>query len=162
MSIQNQGIKDTVEMLQKAIQDNWLLEPEDVKKLKMGGVQGAYRHISTAILYAESETREAVDYLWYIKGLLEQDKIDLNSAKVITCRILDLKQDKWIRWYGLEKVPAIIKHSILGLEKAESKEEFLSILALLQIFIGKINFWLDSAIPWLSIASVFDHILTSK
>lgn len=159
MHTKAQTVHNIVEMLEKAIQDNWLSEPEDVKKLRMGGVQGAYRHISTAIFYAESETREMVDYLWHIKGLLEQDKIDLNSAKVITCKILDLKQDKWIHWYRFEKVPAIIKHSILGLEKTELKEDFLCIIELLQIFIGKINFWLDSAIPWLSIASVFDFIL---
>lgn len=159
---ENVQVKSIVKILQNAIKDNWLSEPEDVKKLKLGSVKGAYEHISNAILYAESETREMVEYLWYIKIMTEKEEIGFNVAKVITSKILDSKQDKWIKWYNFEKVSVIIKKAVIGINETKSKDEFLSILEPLQIFIGKINFWLDSLVPWLSIASVFDYTLLNR
>lgn len=153
---------EAAKMLGDELKEYWLNEPEDVRKLKNGGVQGAYYHISTAILYAESETREMVDYLWYMMKLTEQGKLDLASAKTAVCTMVDLKQDKWTRWYKLEKVPAVMKEAVIGMQSAEIKEEFLAILETLQIFIGKFNFWLDSTIPWMTLSSVFDWTLQGK
>lgn len=55
-----------------------------------------------------------------------------------------------------------MKEAVLGMQSAETKEEFLAILETLQIFIGKFNFWLDRAIPWMTLASVFDWTLQGK
>lgn len=149
-------------MLDAKLKEYWLNEPEDVTMLRAGGVQGAYRHISTAVVYCESETREMVDYLWYMMNLVKQDKIDLNAAKTVVCTMIDAKQDKWTRWYGLKKFPPVLKESVLGMQSAKSKEEFYAILEVLQILVGKFNFWLDRVIPWMTIASVFDWTLQDK
>ncbi len=152
----------TAAMLQEKLNHYWLTEPEDVVKLRKGGVLGAYYHPSTAVLYAESETREMVDYLWYMLKIIEQDKLDYCAGKVAVCTMVDLKQDKWIRWYGMEALPPIMKEAVLGMQSAESKAEFLAILEILQILIGKINFWLDRVIPWMTVASVLDWTLEGK
>lgn len=152
----------TAAMLQEKLNHYWLTEPEDVIKLRKGGVLGAYYHPSTAIFYAESETREMVDYLWYMMKMVEQDKLSYGDGKVAICTMVDLKQDKWIRWYGMEVIPPIMKQAVLGMQSAENKAEFLAILEILQIFIGKINFWLDRVIPWMTIASVMDWELEGK
>ena len=149
-------------MLKEKLDQCWLTEPEDVTKLRKGGVQGAYKHISCAILYSEGETREMVDYLWYIMKLVEQNKLDLSAGKVAVCTMVDLKQDKWTRWYGMEKLPPIMKEAVLGMQSAETKQEFLDIVEILQILIGKINFWLDRTIPWMTVSSVVDWTLEGK
>lgn len=147
------------ESLNRKIREIWLKEPEEVKQLRDGKVKGAFCQISPAILYAESETREMVDYLWYFKNLVASGEIDLGAAKAVVCKVLDLKQDKWRRWYKLEEVTSVIRETILGLEAAETREEFLSALEPLQIYIGKYNFWLDNCIPWMTICFTMDSML---
>jgi hypothetical protein len=154
--------REVSNFVKEKLEEYWLTEPPDVRKLKAGGVQGAYYHISTAIIYSESETREMVDYLWYVKKLIEKDELDLNAAKATVCTFIDLKQDKWTRWYGFEDLPPIMKKVVLGLQSAETKGEFLDILETFQIFIGKFNFWLDNLIPWMTVASVVDWMLEDK
>ena len=54
----DKDIKRVTELLERKFRESWHKEPEDVKRLRIGQVQGAYRQIGGPILYAESETRE--------------------------------------------------------------------------------------------------------
>ncbi len=155
----NFEVTEVVKILENAIHENWLYEPQDVKKMRIGKLRGVYNNLCSPILYAESETREMVDYLWNIKCLTEESEIDLESAKKITCKILDFKLKKWVIWYNFEIISELIKKAILGLKKSITKEEFISVLNPLSILIGKYNFWLDSLIPWQNISSIFDLVL---
>jgi len=150
------------ELLEKKFKENWYKEPEDVKRLRTGQVQGAYRQICGPILYAESETREMTDYLWLLIGSIKEDKCDINSAKnIITC-FLEYKLKKWSAWYKIEEIKILFKEVILAIEKSTNKEEILSLLTPLQMFIGKVNFWLDTSIPWLSLSAVFENSILDK
>lgn len=158
----NKDIQRVTELLERKFRENWLTEPEDVKRLRIGQVQGTYRQIAGPIIYAESETREMVDYLWLLIGLVKEDKCDINSAKnTITC-FLEYKLDKWSAWYKIEEIAVLFKEVILAMEKSTNKEEILSLLTPLQMFIGKVNFWLDASIPWDSLSAVFGISLSDK
>lgn len=158
----NKDVKRVSELLEKKFRENWLKEPEDVKRLRIGQVQGTYRQIASPIIYAESETREMVDYLWLLIDLIKEDKCDINSAKnTITC-FLEYKLNKWSAWYKTEEITVLFKEVILAMEKSSNKEEILSLLIPLQMFIGKVNFWLDASIPWLSLSAVFEISLLDK
>ena len=91
-----------------------------------------------------------------------QNWFGFSSFKNVVCTMVDLKQDKWTRWYALKKFPPILKESVLGMQCSETKEEFYAILEVLQILIGKFNFWIDRVIPWMTISSVFDWTLQGK
>ena len=155
-------LDEVKKILKEEIAEIWRKEPIDVRTMREGNVKGAYLNICSPILYAESETREMIDYLWNIKTLIEQDKIDLYSAKSLINKIMDFKLQKWLVWYHFRSITNIMKEVEKGIERSSNKEELLSVLSLFQIFIGKINFWLDSLIPWQNISSVFDLIYLNK
>ena len=103
-----------------------------------------------------------VDYLWLLRGLVKEDKCDVNSAKnTITC-FLEYKLKKWSAWYKIEEIKVLFKEVILAMEKSTNKEEILSLLTPLHMFIGKVNFWLDASIPWLSLSTVFEISLLDR
>jgi len=152
------GDKDRREILQYLRDETkvvWSSEPRDVKKIREK-VLGAFRHTGPVVLYAESETREIVDYLWHLKAAAHEGSVPPQHLKVLVCRILDSKADKWRRWYKMEEIPQLMEEVSRGLRNVEKGEDLVELIEAFLLYIGRVNFWLDSAIPWLSISSVFD------
>lgn len=158
----HEEVKRVTELLEKKFNEIWYKEPADVRKLRTGQVQGAYRQICGPILYAESETREMVDYIGLLINSIKEDKCDINSVKNIVTCFLEYKSKKWSAWYKMEDIKVLFKEVILAIEKSTTKEEILSLLFPFHMFIGKVNFWLDTSIPWLSLSAVFENSLLNK
>lgn len=150
------------ELLESKYREIWFKEPEDVKRLGTGQIQGAYRQTCGPILYAESETREMADYLWDLMTVIKEGRCEIDSAKNTITEILEHKLKKWSSWYKVEDIKILFKEVILAINKAESKEDLLSLLTPLQMYVGKFNFWLDAYIPWLSLSAVFENSLFDK
>lgn len=138
----------------------WSSEPEDLKKLKT--VQGAYYHSAPIKLYAESETRECVDYLWYFRLLTRDSKQNFEHLKPVLAGMLEFKADKWIRYYKLERTPTLMRQAAAAVQDLQSREEMVELLDALLQYINRFNFWLDSTIPWLTISSVFDWVAEGR
>jgi hypothetical protein len=138
----------------------WMNEPEDAKKIKT--IQGAYYQYAPFLLHAESETRECVDYLWYIRNLARDTKQNVESLKPVLGAILEAKADKWIRWYKMEKTPALMRQAASALQDVQNREEMVALIDGLSHYIGRFNFWLDSNIPYMAISSVYDWVNYGK
>lgn len=138
----------------------WSTEPEDVKKVKT--VRGAYYHSAPFLLYAESETRECVDYLWYLRTIVRDPKQSFEHLKPALAGILELKADKWIRWYKMEKTPALMRQAAAAIQDLQSKEEMVELLNGLLQYMNRLNFWFDTNIPWLAISSVYDWVMEGR
>jgi len=148
--------------LQDAIRAVWQCEPDDVRRLREQ-VVGAYRHSAPAILYAESETREIIDYLWTLRRLMKSSEVPLASLSKVILALLELKADKWGRWYKLQDVPRVLRRVADALRNFDGTEgDCLELIDLLLLYIGKFNFWLDGNIPWLAVSTVFDYELHGR
>jgi len=148
--------------LQDAIRALWQGEPDDVRRLREE-VVGAYRHSAPVILYAESETREFIDYLWTLRRLMKSPEVSLASVSTIVSTLLELKADKWDRWYKLKDVPRALRGVAEALRSFEgTEEEYIELIDLLLLYIGKFNFWLDANIPWLAVSTAFDYQLHGR
>jgi hypothetical protein len=64
-------------------------KPEDGKKIKT--TQGTYDQYVPFLLHAELETRECVDYLWNFRNLVRNPKLDLESLKLVSIRMLEFR-----------------------------------------------------------------------
>lgn len=138
----------------------WSSEPDDLKKLKT--IKGAYYQYSPNKLYAESETRECVDYLWNLRTLVRDPKQNFEHLKPVLSGMLEFKADKWIRWYKLEKTPALMRQAAGAVQDLQSREEMVELLNWLLQYMNRFNFWLDTTIPWLAISSVHDWVTEGK
>jgi hypothetical protein len=138
----------------------WMTEPEDVKKIK--SIQGAYYQYAPFLHHAESETREAVDYLWYMRTLARDPRLDIQNLKPVLSAMLEGKADKWIRWYKMEKTPVLMRLAISALADVQSREEMVALIDGVSHYVGRFNFWLDSNIPWTAVSSVYDWINYGK
>ncbi len=150
--------KDREEMLENLKEETkaiWSSEPQDIKKMKEE-VVGAFEHTGPVFLYAESETREIIEYLWNLKALAVRQSIPTEYLKTLVCNILDSKADKWRRWYKMDEIPELMDRVSLAFRNVEKEKDFVELTEAFLLYIGRINFWLDSTIPWLSISSVFD------
>jgi len=153
-------ISATVKSLVEERDRIWMTEPEDAKKIK--SIQGAYYQFAPFLLYAESETRECVDYLWNFRNLVRDPKQNVENLKPVLERMLEFKADKWIRWYKMEKIPALMRQAASAVHDVQNREEMLALVDGLLHYIGRFNFWLDSNIPWLAISSVYDWVNQGK
>lgn len=138
----------------------WSSEPDDLKKLKT--VQGAYYQFAPIRLYAESETRECADYLWHFRMLARDSKQNFEHLKPVLSGMLEYKADKWVRWYKLENTPALMRQAAAAVQDLQTREEMIEFLNGLLHYMNRLNFWLDSIIPWLAISSVYDWVAEGR
>lgn len=123
----------------------WKTIPEEILRLRqLGGVMQP----AGPLLYAEAESRNFHEwlYLTYQNIIKKQLKADL--TKHIILPHLSSLRAKMAGWYHLERTA----QSIIAFEKAfresHSIEEIGDLCEHLILFIGRINMWIDTLVPW--------------
>lgn len=150
----------TVKRLKEERDRIWSSEPEDLKKVKT--IRGAYYQSGPFMLYAESETREFADHLWHVRVLARDPKQSFEHLKPALANMLEFKADKWVRWYKMEKTPALMRQAAAAIQDIRKREEMVDLLDGLLQYMNRLNFWLDSTIPWLAISSVYDWVVEGR
>jgi len=139
----------------------WMSPHDEVEKIKNQlGTMGVY---ATTLLYAESESRELVDYLFILRQAATKgpDKVS-DGLKALTKDMLEFKADKWVRWYKIEKTPNLLREVASAVEVVDTKEEYLKLISATWQYINKWNYWLDLQVPWHAITTVCDWVVLGK
>ena len=70
-----------INLIREARERIWKTEPSEVRKLME---IRSYGQNCTIVLYAESETRQLVDFLYCLKIAVKREEVTLESIKEIT------------------------------------------------------------------------------
>lgn len=130
----------------------WNKIPEEIRMMKKsfgimrpGGI----------ILYAESDTRVLHEFSSVILEEISKEKKDFKLFKKILIEFLSFFYNKTLGWYELKETARIIKKYHTFFMRCEKKENFINTLKSFVLFIGRINMWLDTLIPWNDINECF-------
>lgn len=143
--------------LKKELEDIWLAEPPELGQLRRAG--GAFYRPGPVILYAESETREILDYLWYFRLAAKQGVAPLAVLQRVASFVVGQKADKLEAWYKLKHTAAIVRDGLSEMEAADDQEDYVAVIDALLVYLSRFNYWLDSVIPWAAVSGVFDEHL---
>ena len=114
------------------------------------------------MLYAESETRECVDYLAYLRTVTRDPKQNFEYVKPILAGMLLNKADKWVRWYKLEKTRALMRQAAAAIQDLQSREEMVETPEWFASIHESFQFLVRQYIPWLAISSVYDWVTEGR
>lgn len=96
-----------------------------------------------ALVYAEAESRKLHETLWLFRGELVREGRLSSLATVILRHFAR----RFIGWYGLEEAGRLCVQFADDLPLL-APAAALGALEALMIYAGRLNFWLDSYIPW--------------
>ena len=135
---------------------------EDIKRLF--AKKGPYSQSFTIVMYSESETRVILYFLWILRKLTRTENADLNTVVFITYELLEQMTQFFFneKRVGLKTIPNIITGAKKAMEEPVSWEELNSFLDALLHFFGKLNFIIDSKIPWFELAETFDKNINKE
>jgi hypothetical protein len=141
-------------LVKKARKRIWEKEPSEVRNLLK--VVGTYDQNCMVVLYAESETRQLVDFFHCLRGTVNRDEADLDSAMAILRSVLDLSSAKFDSWYHLNDTASLFREVASPFRKIRDKNECNVVLEELLLYIGRLNFWIDVRIPWYAIIGLYE------
>lgn len=144
--------KEFVNDLRRVRQDIWYSMPSEISRLtsKRGFLLPA-----AAIIYSEGETRNLHELLWILHCAAHERRISLSSLKDFTSALLSHYHKKLDGWYDLKNLAAALKKSQDIMNHIKNREEYLSVLKELMLYVGRINMWIDLLIPWHEVNKIF-------
>jgi len=137
----------------------WNTEPHEVKKLLK---IRSYGQNCMVVLYAESETRQLVDFLYCLKVATKREKVELESIKEITKVLLEFYASKFNGWYQMSDTANLFKEIISAIDEITDKVNFNMLLEELLLYVGRLNFWIEVKIPWYAIIGIYEWVVHKK
>lgn len=137
------GIRHAV--LHSYEEDIWLQIPEELSALCHR--EGIMRP-GGPILYAEADSRLFHEFLSVLRKRIAQASYDPRYTIVLLRESLQYFCHKMLGWYQLERTAAVVQRYSDRLNLTMPTSELVPLLDALSLFVGRLNMWLDSLIPW--------------
>ena len=135
-------------------------EPDEVRKLLK--TMGSYEQNCTLMLYAESETRQLVDFLYCLRDAAKKEEVTLESIKAITNVVLEFYAEKFDGWYHMTYTVRLFRDAVSAVGQMVDKAEYNALLEELLLYVGKLNLWIEVKIPWYEIIGTYEWIVHGK
>ncbi len=85
----------------------------------------------------------------------------MTSLKAITRVILDFYAGRMNGYYKQYTVERVLRNAKAALDCVEKKEEFKQLMEELLLYIGKLGWWYEIAVPWVELNQLYE-ILTPE
>jgi len=153
----NDKVKKAIEALKKEFDKIWLSEPVEVRRLKEDPkLAGAFKQKGSVLLYPNFETAEIQLYLFYFKSMAKAEEVAIEALSLVLSKCVESKANQWRRYYGMDETPSLMEEAALALKTIKDKEDLVSIIDALHLYLGRLSIWFDSTIPWASVCSAIE------
>lgn len=123
----------------------WCEIPREIANMQ--GKSGVMRPAGP-ILYAETDTRIFHEFLDLVGNSIPSDSRNFVFFKETLDNFVAYFYEKMTGWYGLRHTAAVVERYREAFRKCKSTSTLRSLINALTLFIGRINMWLDTLIPW--------------
>jgi hypothetical protein len=136
--------------LEKIRKETFKVDTEYVDISGILSKKGPYNQVFTTLMYAESETRGLLYFLWLMKEAIKIENSDIETLRLIFKKLLNqiIEFNFSEKRMGFKYTTNLLKEMENLVNENISREDLISIIKALIQFVGKINFRIDREIPW--------------
>jgi hypothetical protein len=135
----------------------WLKEPVEIKALKK--VRGTYGSKLPTIIHANMHFHALADSLSFLNQAVKPEEACLKTLKSIAKMVLQTYGARAVGYYNLQHVKSLLTDVSLALDLAETKQEFTELIRETLLYIDKLSWWVDAAIPWVDLDQLYQQIV---
>ena len=142
------------QLLLSEIEKMWLKKPRDVENLS--NVLGAFKQSGSVKIYADDETSSLNDALTRLRAIHERGDVGTPAMSNIAAGILAAYAEQWPRYYRFQDAPKVLDE-IAGCLRTPLTVagELDEILKLMVRYVYRLNYWIDTEIPWKAVTDLF-------
>tara|TARA_Y100000590_G_scaffold284477_1_gene320160 strand:- start:38336 stop:39220 length:885 start_codon:yes stop_codon:yes gene_type:complete len=138
-----QHTNPTINKVIASINNIWETEPKDVafmrthKRPPMGNFP--------CVIYSNFDLFWGTENLHVASNLVNE--LELEAAKKVALGYLKRTQERLGKW-GFPEATSLIEESLSSIAKIDSKEDLMTLLHCLNVYLNRLGSWIDSMIPW--------------
>tara|TARA_Y100001936_G_C16008485_1_gene632183 strand:+ start:434 stop:1318 length:885 start_codon:yes stop_codon:yes gene_type:complete len=127
----------------KSINQIWETEPDDVTFMRthhrppMGNFP--------CVIYSNFDLFWGTENLHVASSLVSE--LDLSSAKKVASGYLKRTQQRLAKW-GFPETTSLIEESLSAINEIDYKEDLITLLHWLNVYLNRLGSWIDAMIPW--------------
>lgn len=150
-------MQEALEKIKKARQAIWTEEPAEVKRLP--GIKGAWNQGATTVLFAATKLATLITFLNHMRGVARQGNVDLGTMKRATLPYLEFHAGVYGNHYQLADTAQVVRLAAETLPGIERLEDYTALIEELSIYLNRVDYWVDTKIPWAKFGQVFEQEL---
>jgi hypothetical protein len=138
-----QHSNSTINKVLTSINDIWETEPSDVtfmrthKRPPMGNFP--------CVIYSNFDLFWGTENLHVASNLANE--LELDSAKKVALAYLKRTQERLGKW-GFPAATSLIEEASSAITRLDSKEDLITLLDSLNVYLNRLGSWIDAMIPW--------------
>ncbi len=131
----------------------WLSRPADIDR--MWHREGARGHHFANFVQGEGWTRIFADELHNLRDLAKAGDLELSALVVVCERLLESPNGR-LQSYHMVDAPKAVGYVASALPDVKSHAELATLLEELEMYIARLNYWIDTEIPYEECSRAFD------
>ncbi|GAB4534328.1 MAG: hypothetical protein Kow0063_17280 [Anaerolineae bacterium] len=148
-------MQETLEKIKKARQAIWTEEPAEVKRLP--SIKGAWNQGASTVLFAATKLATLITFLNHMRGVARQGDVDLETMKRVTRPYLEFHAGVYGNHYQFADTAQIVRLAAEALPEVERLEDYATLMGELSIYLNRLDYWVDTKIPWARFGQVFEQ-----
>ena len=135
----------------------WEKEPAEVRRALTKG-EGTFNQSFFPALYATEGSRNIHFTLVIFRKVLLDSKSDLSTVKMILKTFLESVLPVTLVWGGMAEAGGFLANVAAQIDTVTTREELLKLIGELVLYVGRLNYWLDGAMPWSQLVETYEKV----
>jgi hypothetical protein len=144
---------DTVTYIRSEREKITLEKPQDIDR--MWARSGARAQRFTTFIQAEGWTRVLADEIHNLRDLTSAYGLHLSCLKEVAYRLLESPNAR-LQSYHLVDAPKVLGVASAALLDIETPDDMKQVLEEVELYLAKVNYWIDEQIPYEACARAFE------
>jgi hypothetical protein len=148
-------MQETLEKIKKARQAIWTEEPAEVKRL--ASIKGAWNQGASTVLFAATKLATLITFLNHMRGVARRGDVELETMKRVTQPYLEFHAGVYGNHYQFADTAQMVRLAAEALPGIETLEDYATLIGELSIYLNRVDYWVDTKIPWAKFGRVFEQ-----
>jgi hypothetical protein len=148
---------EALEKIRTARQAIWTEEPDEIKRLT--SIKGAWDQGASTVLFAATKLATLITFLNHMRGMARQGDVDLETMKKVSEPYLGFHASVLGNHYQFADAAQVVGWAAEAVLEVEGLEEYAALIGELAIYLNRVDYWVDTKIPWASFGRVFEQEL---
>lgn len=148
-------LKTYLENTHSQVSRMWTSPPRDVERALSRTGHNDY-HFSPTFMIAE-ELRVLADEFWFIREAIRGKNLDAATAGKLINALLTPRVKRLESWYLMRDAPQVFAEASELCLQTKSLQDLQAMLEAIVVYIGRLQWWFDLAIPWDDLSGLFEQ-----
>jgi len=142
--------------VERLFKNEWMERSDEIRQLESR--KGAWNCTFAVHIFCQGETQEIIEFVWPIRSAVKAGRLSLEAIKSFLGTTLIEKGAKMSRYYKITELPGVLNQVGSVLSEVTSVEDFVRILDLLLLYVGRYNYWLDADLDWKTLSETHEKL----